>query len=347
MNHRFLLKMAVCAACLLVVSCYKEDTSELMVYIKASDLTVEEFEKYQADLDAAEALVKANEATVEAYLHNSSNPDCIYGEFRPDYFVATKSGVVGVIDLGLTHKWACVNVGGEMLPDEAVTLPRTFKDYLGVETKPEKANVRTESAIPYSAYFLSGMYAGTECVTKKMIEDYISGSKKYAEEYTRYASSYYQVANNRYSFMAGHYDAYVVFGYPELWSKNRQSTATDKLKANEDAATVLWGDSWKTPSKSDLEELVNRCTWKGALLINGQYGAVVTGPNGKSLWLPLVGAKDTDGTILKENNGYYMSDSKDYQNTLYHVWTLSCGKSGGIVRTQAGELGYSLRPVLK
>lgn len=49
-----------------------------------------------------------------------------------------------------------------------------------------------------------------------------------------------------------------------------------------DAATANWGGDWRLPTKSELEELVNKCTWT----CTRTKGCKVTGPNGNSIFLP-------------------------------------------------------------
>ena len=57
---------------------------------------------------------------------------------------------------------------------------------------------------------------------------------------------------------------------------------------------VPWGGAWRTPSVSELEELVKRCSWELTTL-EGVNGYEVTGPNGNSIFLPLGGSIWDDG----------------------------------------------------
>lgn len=340
-----LLKTAVFALLpTIFFSCYSNDEDEMMVFLEASDITKEEFDKYAERIDQAEQLINEHEAEVERYLMNPNNPDYYFKDFTPNSYVNTKSGWVGVVDLGLTHKWAAVNVGGVMEDATIFNVSDSFKDYLGIGKKLTKDDVLSEISVPYSEYKI-GRFPDHP-ITKAIIENYIEGATRYAIDYKKYVGGYYKMAAGRYRFLSGQYDEYVVFGYPTMWEKGRTTTLTTSLKANDDAATVLWGDDWKTPSKSDLEELATRCTWE-ELYINNQLGAKVTGPSKKSIWLPLVGAKDTKGAVQNAEYGYYMSDTKDIQNTLLNVYTLCCTTHNASVRLQPGEFGYCLRPVMK
>lgn len=52
-----------------------------------------------------------------------------------------------------------------------------------------------------------------------------------------------------------------------------------------DVATKNWGTGWRMPTKSECEELVNKCKWEKSYLW-GQHGVKVTGPNGNFIFIP-------------------------------------------------------------
>lgn len=58
-----------------------------------------------------------------------------------------------------------------------------------------------------------------------------------------------------------------------------------KLEPEDDIATVKLGGCWKMPTKEDFEDLIKNCNWDWKT-IEGVQGALVTGPNGKSIFLP-------------------------------------------------------------
>ncbi len=59
---------------------------------------------------------------------------------------------------------------------------------------------------------------------------------------------------------------------------------------------VPWGGTWRTPSRQELEELLNKCSWEYTTS-GGVAGYKVTGPNGNSIFLPLGGNLSDDGTM--------------------------------------------------
>ena len=46
-----------------------------------------------------------------------------------------------------------------------------------------------------------------------------------------------------------------------------------------------WGSNWRMPSKSEYEELLNKCSWKWATM-SGVNGYIITSSNGMSIFLP-------------------------------------------------------------
>lgn len=73
------------------------------------------------------------------------------------------------------------------------------------------------------------------------------------------------------------------------YNNNAQYGAIDnktQLENSDDAASVIWGGAWRLPTKNELEELRNRCTWKW-ITQNGVDGYKVTSKtNGNSIFLP-------------------------------------------------------------
>lgn len=62
-----------------------------------------------------------------------------------------------------------------------------------------------------------------------------------------------------------------------------------------DAASKEWGASWCTPSKEQMEELVNNCTWSKAYSANGVFlGYYASGRNGNMIFFPEGCTSDRD-----------------------------------------------------
>ena len=75
-----------------------------------------------------------------------------------------------------------------------------------------------------------------------------------------------------------------------------------------DVARAKWGGNWRLPTKAEAEELRKECTWTQKTY-NGVDGYVVTGPNGKSIFLPETEKKNDD-----PNHKYDSSIEWSYEN---------------------------------
>ncbi len=62
------------------------------------------------------------------------------------------------------------------------------------------------------------------------------------------------------------------------------------LTSQYDAATANWGGNWRMPTKAELQELIDECTWTWTTQ-NGVNGYNVKGPNGNSIFLPAAGSR--------------------------------------------------------
>lgn len=122
--------------------------------------------------------------------------------------------------------------------------------------------------------------------------------------------------------------------------------------SNRDVAWVKWGHQWAIPTKDQADELVRECTWTW-MKYNGANGFAVTGPNGKSLFLPAAGEHFTgiDGnqkdvnevTCVGEEAWYWTSElNKDYSVSAYII---SFFQKKAEVDVQLRSIGISVRPV--
>ncbi len=79
------------------------------------------------------------------------------------------------------------------------------------------------------------------------------------------------------------------------------------LDPEDDAATVHWGDQWRTPSSSQFKELRDLCNWEQEE-VHGVQGYRVTGPNGNSIFLPVTGWRIDD--MLLDGGSYWARNAK-------------------------------------
>lgn len=134
---------------------------------------------------------------------------------------------------------------------------------------------------------------------------------------------------------------YVDLGLSVKW--NAVNEGADSPNANGDfydydRAVSKFGN--KLPTYEQFEELEDKCTWKRAA-----YGYKVTGPNGKSIFLPLAGFCDCDGNVYDvDTYGVYWS-SAPYDSG--YAWGLFFRSSGVGMSNYNRCSGLSVRLVQK
>lgn len=99
--------------------------------------------------------------------------------------------------------------------------------------------------------------------------------------------------------------------------------AADVSGTERDAATVTLGAEWRMPTKEEMQELVDKCQWEWTSS-GGIGGYKVTGPSGKSIFLPAAGSIDGTDVANKGSYGGY--------------WTGTANTSGS--NSQAGNLYF-------
>lgn len=189
----------------------------------------------------------------------------------------TPAGVEAV-DLGLSVKWANMNVGAESVTD-------------------------------YGKYYAWG-----------------ATTDNYSE------SKNYQWSNTPY---------YTGDGSTHSWSKYTGSDSKSTLEAADDAAAVNWGGSWRMPTETEMQELLDNTTrtWQSNYNSSGIAGylftSTKTGYTDKSIFLPAAGYRD--GSSLSdaaEGNGFWSST---------HSSNASCGRSLIFVSDYASMYSYRSR----
>lgn len=143
------------------------------------------------------------------------------------------------------------------------------------------------------------------------------------------------------------------FAWGEVMSKKKYGLLNYKVSlgirmkeisgSQHDAARYNWGGSWRLPTKSEFQELLDKCTFSTTNQ-NGKEGCKITGPNGNHIFFPAAGHRDGNLLTLEGECGHYLSSSP--KNTLnayilgYRLSINSWGVSGA-----CREMGYSVRPV--
>ena len=107
-------------------------------------------------------------------------------------------------------------------------------------------------------------------------------------------------------------------------------------------ARANWGSTWCMPTLDEIKELVNKCTWNWTTL-DGHNGYRVTGPNGKSIFLPAAGSCTGTSLLYAGSSGYYWSATSDDKGT--HAYGLGIDSSNHDWSSRYRYDGRVVRPV--
>lgn len=196
---------------------------------------------------------------------------------------------------------------------------------LGLSVKWATCNVGASSPSDYGDYFAWG-----ETEPKK---DYSWGTYKWCKGSSETLTKYCIEKTNKKGSSVAIFD--VIFG----GSVDNKTVLT----LQDDVAHVKWGGKWRMPTKEELKELCEKCTWEWKSL-NGVVGHLVTGPNGNSIFLPAAGNRY--GTSL----GHCSSCGNYWSATLgdgrsYRACHLSFSSSNSHWGNSIRHSGHSVRPV--
>jgi len=114
------------------------------------------------------------------------------------------------------------------------------------------------------------------------------------------------------------------------------------LDPEDDAAHVKLGGGWRMPTYAEWTELRTRCKWKW-----GKGGYTVTGPNGKSIFLPAAGDRLSTGHYSAGSSGYYWSSSLYSSTTMYAYCSGFDSNRTTMLDCYFRSHGFSIRPVKK
>ena len=113
--------------------------------------------------------------------------------------------------------------------------------------------------------------------------------------------------------------------------------------ASLDAARANWGGTWRLPTEAEAQELLDKCDWERTTL-GGKAGYKVTGPSGRSIFLPAAGHRY--GSRLDGACGYgaYWTSSPG-ESDAYGAYGLFFLDSDRGVDWSDRWFGRSVRPV--
>lgn len=145
----------------------------------------------------------------------------------------------------------------------------------------------------------------------------------------------------------------IYFAWGELLPKDEYKSdnylandiSLDDISGNAeyDVAAARWGGDWRMPAKTELQELIDNCTWTWTEL-NNVKGYILKGPNGNNIFLPASGLRNSasfrDGTC---GETYYYS-STPYNNSVSYNLCFD-ESSHDVINTSNRYYGHTIRPV--
>lgn len=94
---------------------------------------------------------------------------------------------------------------------------------------------------------------------------------------------------------------------------------SDIAGSSKDIAFNMSGGKLKVPTRKQFKELIDKCRWSWCTY-NGVVGSKVTGPSGRSIFLPSAGRKCDYGIFNQNTWGYYWSSSKASGTNAYYLY---------------------------
>ena len=119
------------------------------------------------------------------------------------------------------------------------------------------------------------------------------------------------------------------------------------LDIEDDVAHVMWGGSWRMPTRAEMDELINNCIWSWTTVngVRGQrFTSIKSGYEECSIFLPAAGYHHGEIVANAESYGYYWSSSLNTGSSL----SASRAEfySSNVIRGNYFRYeGFSVRPV--
>lgn len=130
--------------------------------------------------------------------------------------------------------------------------------------------------------------------------------------------------------------------YDQMTKYNRNDGLT-MLESCDDAASVNWGNEWKTPTAEEFKELLDNCDWYG---MNGCYYGISKINDNVIILSTKTGCRDDSFYNNRSDDGYYWTANKGTDVQRGYAWIKR--QAYYYFTTNINRyFGYAVRPVLR
>ncbi len=145
---------------------------------------------------------------------------------------------------------------------------------------------------------------------------------------------------------------YVDLGLPsgKLWaSQNYGASSTTGYGtyvswSTTDVVKSSWGSYWATPTRTELKELLNYCTWTWD---SSMKGYTITGTNGNSMFLPAAGFQIMDCDQSLGSGIYYWSSTASSDSGFTFMLSGSSSSVNTNITYNTSIVSAPIRPIVK
>ncbi|MDO4971272.1 MAG: hypothetical protein Q4E41_04160 [Bacteroidales bacterium] len=144
----------------------------------------------------------------------------------------------------------------------------------------------------------------------------------------------------------GHYYTWGELGVKENYSLSTYTYKDDPevLPMDKDVAHLSWRGYWRMPTREEVKELMENCTWTFERNYHGVHGYIVKGPNGNSIFLPAGGLRNGLNQVLDNEYGYFWTSNIIHQAND-RGWILRFDYTSYDRLDELRHYGLSVRPV--
>ena len=342
----------------LLNSTLETQTLTLANKLEAISSAVEAMPDYTSKLAAIEAAIKAL-PNYEAQL-KALNALITDQNSKLDDQIAALEGIMNAIP-DYSNKLSAIENAIKAMPDHNAAINNIKDEIANLVKAVEDGNKSNADALAEIAKKIEALKAAGGTTTE--VKDYVDlglPSGLMWRKYNLGANSEYEAGNyyawaetspkQEYNWDTYKYCVQInAIGRYSYTKYNKRDKLT-VLQPEDDAATANLGNNYRTPTREEWKELLNKCNWEVVTKTNKNYMNPVvdywkvTGPNGKFIILPSTGYYA--GSIKNERWTIYLSATiANPTNAKTLAWDLTYTKKQPSIYDNGRIHGYPVRPV--